>query len=111
MPFRACAEPGCPNPAVYRGRCRDHARATDRAIDRAGYHIYRTARWRRTRNRILAQHPICEQCDQQLAEHVHHIIDLADGGSPWAPENLQALCASCHSRQTRNRQQQEEVTR
>jgi 5-methylcytosine-specific restriction endonuclease McrA len=102
--MQVCAEPGCPEPVAYRGRCGAHARQRNQQIDRAGYRIYRTKRWRLTRNRVLAQHPICERCDQRLAEHVHHIVDLAAGGDAWAPSNLQALCARCHNRETRHRQ-------
>jgi 5-methylcytosine-specific restriction endonuclease McrA len=29
---------------------------------------------------------------------------LADGGDPWARENLAGLCASCHSKITRANQ-------
>jgi len=97
-----CAEPGCPQPAAYRGRCRAHARVSERGILRAGYHLYRTKRWRLTRERQLRDHPLCE-CGA-IAEHVHHRTDLAAGGAAFDPANLQSLCASCHSRETRQRQ-------
>ena len=100
MPIRVCLEPRCPNPATWRGRCRLHARTNDRSIKRAGYHIYRTAKWRHVRNRHLHQHPLCADCGT-IATDVHHITDLADGGQPYAPHNLQSLCHPCHSRRTR----------
>ena len=100
MPIRVCLDPRCPNPAHWRGRCQEHARTNDRNIRRAGYHIYRTKRWRTTRSRHLHNHPLCDHCGN-VAEDVHHRIDLADGGQPYAPANLQSLCHPCHSRLTR----------
>jgi 5-methylcytosine-specific restriction enzyme A len=105
MPTRLCAEPGCPNPAATRGRCPTHARTNDKAINRAGHHIYRTTRWQRLRRRVLFEQPICAGCDNELAVDVHHRVDIADGGNPWARSNLEALCKSCHSKLTRHHQQ------
>ena len=102
MPQKVCLEPGCPNPASYRGRCGEHATQRDRTIQRAGYHIYRTKRWRVVRDRQLFLHPLCD-CGR-IAQHVHHRIDLSDGGHPWAPSNLQSMCGSCHGKTTRRRQ-------
>lgn len=104
MPSRLCLEPTCPEPATFRGRCTTHQRDRQRQINRAGNRIYNTKRWRRTRERVLSEQPLC-QCGA-IAEHVHHITDLVDGGDPWNPDNLQALCAPCHSRITRQRQRQ-----
>jgi 5-methylcytosine-specific restriction enzyme A len=104
--IRPCLEPACPNPATYRGRCHQHARTRDRNTNRAGYHLYRTKRWRITRDRYLAEHPICE-CEHdcgQIATDVHHRTPLDAGGPPWDFSNLQALHHACHSRQTRREQ-------
>lgn len=66
-------------------------------------HLYRTARWRRLRERQLAEHPLCELClgceEVTEANTVHH----RDGGHKgdidkfWSGP-FQSLCASCHSR-------------
>ena len=103
MPIRVCASPRCPNPAVYRGRCSEHARSHDRTINRAGYHVYRTAKWRHTRNRYLHDNPLCAHCGD-IATDVHHITDLADGGNPYDFAGLQSLCHPCHSQHTRQSQ-------
>lgn len=103
MPIRLCLDPHCPQPAVYRGRCKTHARNRDREIGRVGYHIYRSKRWRITRDRYLADHPLCDICGH-IATDVHHRIDLGDGGLPWAFSNLQSLCKACHGHITRRRQ-------
>lgn len=70
------------------------------SASRRGY----DARWRRIRLMHLRQHPLCANPDQLPAHivpatDVDHIVPLADGGSS-APENLQSLCHSCHSRKT-----------
>jgi len=59
--------------------------------------------WKRIRDRYIAAHPLCEQCQSEgrlmLAQEVHHIRPLADGGT-HDENNLMALCKSCHSRIT-----------
>ena len=105
MPTRLCLQAGCPNESHYRGRCAEHARSNDRNIRRAGRRIYNTAKWRHTRERVLSEQPLCatEGCDT-ISTDVHHIVDLDDGGDPWARSNLEALCLACHSRITRSEQ-------
>jgi 5-methylcytosine-specific restriction endonuclease McrA len=51
----------------------------------------------------LARHPLCQYelpdgstCGA-IAAHVHHIIELTQGGDPRDPNNLQSVCASHHS--------------
>ena len=52
---------------------------------------------------FLRAHPLCEDCRAagraQVAEEVHHIVPLRDGGThEWS--NLMALCKTHHSRRT-----------
>lgn len=101
MPTRLCAEPGCPNPAAYRGRCATCARVNERRTERAGRHVYGTRRWVMLRRSVLFERPLCA-CGA-IATDVHHKHDIADGGDPWDPANLEALCHPCHSRITRRR--------
>lgn len=100
---RVCAEPGCH--ALIRAGARCPTHDTGRPVDTRPPAAHRgyNARWRRTRARHLRAHPDCEVCDQP-ATQVHHL----DGAGPLAPaghdpENLQALCHSCHSRITATR--------
>lgn len=100
-----CLEPGCPNLAERRGRCVDHARAYERTIGRAERGKYGSRRWRILRARYLSDHGVCEGCRRRVSEHVHHRVDIAvDPTRMYDPTNLEALCASCHSRETRRRQ-------
>lgn len=100
-----CIEPGCPI-TVTRGRCAAHTRAYERTIRRTDHRFYDTKRWELARERQLADHPLC-QCDnpscERIATQVHHIVDRADGGEPYHPDNLQSLTHACHSRITRAR--------
>ena len=60
-------------------------------------------RWRRLRRMVLAREPLCRVCGEKgmltPATQVDHIVPLADGGDN-AFENLQSLCATCHSQKT-----------
>jgi 5-methylcytosine-specific restriction protein A len=107
MPTRLCSNPTCAQPATYRGRCAVHSRANEQGIQRAGLKLYSTAKWQRTRRKALFLNPLCQAQDcERIAEDVHHITDLADGGDPYDLANLEALCHSCHSRHTRRVQQE-----
>jgi 5-methylcytosine-specific restriction protein A len=102
-PKKPCAQPGCPKLTSARF-CPAHAKR-----DAREYEQYRrdtdTRRrygraWKRIRDRYIAAHPLCEQCDAAgritPAQEVHHIVPLSDGGT-HAEDNLMALCTSCHS--------------
>jgi hypothetical protein len=106
MPTRLCnGDQGrCPDEAVYRGKCRKHSRENERTINRAGRELYRTTRWKRTREAYLFEHPLCECGCGALSTDVHHKTDLDAGGDPWSFTNLQALSHACHSRISRARQ-------
>ncbi|NOT00456.1 MAG: HNH endonuclease [Phycisphaerales bacterium] len=66
------------------------------------------ARWQRWRRLVLRERIWCadpfghHESDGRrlvIAEHVDHIVPLADGGANDA-SNLQCLCATCHARKT-----------
>ncbi len=54
--------------------------------------VMRRAKWR-------CQHPGCSVSypDRLFADH---IVELRDGGTPFDPENGQALCGAHHSKKT-----------
>jgi 5-methylcytosine-specific restriction protein A len=101
MPTRLCLTPRCPNPATYRGRCATHSTTHNRAThhNRA---LYNSKRWKRTRERVLYEQPLCP-CGA-IATDVDHITAIEAGGDPWARANLQGLCHPCHSTKTRREQ-------
>lgn len=49
---------------------------------------------------VLRREPLCRRCGHE-ASQVDHIRPIRQGGARLDPENLQALCHSCHSRKTR----------
>ena len=68
----------------------------------ARHEFYATSEWRRLRDWYRARHPLCEECQRQgrvaAADHVHHKVEISQGGEPLDVENLESLCRSCHSR-------------
>ena len=102
-PKRPCSHPGCPN--LTDGRfCEEHekqeaSRYEKYDRDPAVRRRYGRA-WKRIRDRYIAAHPLCEQCQKEgrmtPAQEVHHILPLSRGGT-HAEANLMALCTPCHS--------------
>lgn len=112
MPGSRCSEHGCTAMAEpgCKGRCKHH-----RPIgwyDRPSQHTLYVdeGRMRRIRKRLLAQHPVCECCEEARATEVDHIIPVAGGersdlpyppgwgmGSLYDDSNLQCLCHECHN--------------
>ena len=61
--------------------------------------------WQKYRKAYLAQHPLCVECMKHgryvPATDVDHIkAHRGDKDLFWDPDNLQALCHSCHSKKT-----------
>lgn len=106
MPFkpkRPCSHPSCPN--LTNGRfCEEHGKQEAKRYekyDRDPAVKKRYGRtWKRTRDRYITAHPLCEQCEKKgritLAEEVHHINPLSHGGTN-DESNLMSLCTPCHS--------------
>ena len=70
--------------------------------------------WRRARWAALRRdRGLCVRCLPGLtaAMSVHHIVHLADGGDPFALENLQSLCAKHHADAHGQREHRPAVTR
>jgi 5-methylcytosine-specific restriction protein A len=108
----ACGVFACPRPVTARGRCAIHNRALEqtRGLDsdrHRGAALYRSARWRRLRRRLLNARPLCECSDCHRnhrvlpATRVHHIRH--HGGDPdvfFDERNLQPVAERCHNRIT-----------
>jgi hypothetical protein len=96
MPKSLCLEPNCPEFAVYRGRCRGHARRNERdRKDPRARRVYDSKKWRLTRRRKLSMSPICERCGEELATEVHHVGGVLDDDT-FDLSRLESLCARCH---------------
>ena len=118
--FKLCAYPGCrravPLGEKYceahkqKGEAQDALSAKQRESRRLkfkgtsadrGYDY----RWRKLRNRFIAQHPHCAECLKRgvitMATDVDHIIPhRGDARLLYDEANLQSLCKSCHSKKT-----------
>jgi len=98
-PVRPCSQMGCPEYAEPRSsRCADHPREAWPDKDRERRSHY-TREARRAMNQYRRTHILCEQCGAPATD-IDHIINLASGGAPADPANLQALCKACHQRKT-----------
>jgi 5-methylcytosine-specific restriction protein A len=77
----------------------DARRANDPARQ-AALRIYKSSTWGRLRLMQLSEFPLCRICGE-LGAHIDHIVPLRAGGAAYDQTNLQTLCASCHSKKTR----------
>ena len=103
-----CAKPGCPE-SVSSGMCEGHQhqherkRSRRRRVDRAsGGPTYDDAAWRRFRLRVLRERGWrCEDCRARPLDtselHLHHIVELRDGGAKFDRANIVVCCRACHS--------------
>ncbi len=105
-PRRPCSHPGCPE--LVDGRfCETHAKQETRRYEKYDRDPAKRKRygrrWKRIRDRYIAAHPLCEQCEKldriTPAQEVHPIKPLSQGGT-HAEDNLMALCKPVHSRIT-----------
>ena len=107
MPYRSkkpCGYSGCPK-LTNKRYCPEHERAEAQRYekyDRDPNHGRNYgAGWRRTRERFLEEHPLCDMCLSEgkliPAVLVHHKVRITDGGAN-EDENLMPLCQECHSR-------------
>jgi 5-methylcytosine-specific restriction protein A len=111
MPTRLCLEPRCPNPATARGRCDEHRKEQERnrscvcrADAKERNRMYARKRWELTRRSKLFANPLCELEHPGclgIANEVHHMVAMEDGGAAYDLKNLISACKPCHSRETR----------
>ncbi|MBW2364615.1 MAG: HNH endonuclease [Deltaproteobacteria bacterium] len=99
-PPRPCNKYGCPKMVEKDGFCLDHWRPRWKQ-HKSGPKIHDTAVWKKVRAVKLRRDPVCE-CDDPhchlLADTVHHIIAVEDGGPPFDYDNLRSLFRDCHER-------------
>lgn len=103
-PLKPCRHPGCPR--VARGTyCQPHLAMRNAARPSAYARGYGGKGWLRVRKLVLVRDRYrCRACRALLGlrrrdAHVDHIVPIAQGGSS-SMDNLQTLCAACHSSKT-----------
>jgi 5-methylcytosine-specific restriction protein A len=102
MPWYQCPVGGCDGLARKPGRCEKHSKQQDKQHreDRHDDKRYNRARWINLRNAYKTSNPLCENCIiggiTKVADVVHHIIPVRDGGDWYRQDNLMSLCNACH---------------
>ena len=107
-PRKPCRHPGCPN-LVEAGRyCQEHKgnerqgqKQYDERRPKTAARGYDSKRWRKLRQMVLNNEPLCRTCQEQGLLVPATEVDHIDGdvrNMSW--DNLQPLCKSCHSRKT-----------
>lgn len=62
------------------------------------------SRYRKQREIILTENPICVVCNENPSEELDHIIPLDQSGDEDDESNLQAICKDCHEVKTAREQ-------
>jgi 5-methylcytosine-specific restriction endonuclease McrA len=86
-------------PCLDCGRLAERARCRICATTRERSNPYTTSAWRQLSLMVVQRDRQCVRCGSGFLLSAHHVIPRAEGG-PDAPENLVALCASCHGRES-----------
>lgn len=65
--------------------------------------IYQSEKWKGIKNAHLMQYPLCQICEKELAEDVHHISTFLVDNSidiekAFDPDNLMSVCKKCHGK-------------
>lgn len=78
--------------------------ADQRSAEAAAYRrLYKTSRWQRIREIVLAEQPLCRRCLRMDTVEEATVVHHKDGGHKgdedkfWAGP-FEALCKSCHDR-------------
>lgn len=76
---------------------------TKKRQDKASKRFYNSYAWISARLSHLRQYPLCEDCKKRgylvQATVVHHKVEVrVDWDKALDSDNMQSLCASCHSR-------------
>jgi 5-methylcytosine-specific restriction endonuclease McrA len=95
---KPCAVPGCPEPAVERGRCAAHQKKRRPKRTRPNYN---TAAHRKWAQLVKVRDPYCvdpydrHPNEQRLSQIADHIVPVREGGD-YSMENGRGVCWSCH---------------
>ena len=90
------------------GRCEKHGRQQKQAQAERRHNepFYNTMAWQRKRDAYRTREPLCERCIQhgrtRVADMVHHIIPISEGGSKTDWNNLMSICFECHGEEHRD---------
>lgn len=65
--------------------------------------VYQSEKWKGIKNAHLMQYPLCQICEKELAEDVHHIQSFMtnlgiDIEKAFDTSNLLSVCKKCHGK-------------
>lgn len=89
-----CGSPGCYERVVGRAYCVDH-----QPVAWSGGHGS-TRAWRKLRQEVLDEEPLCRDCEKAPSTEAGHIIPRAENG-PDERWNLKGQCRPCNMEQLR----------
>jgi hypothetical protein len=113
--MRYCRQSGCTGLALSGHYCPAHERNNSQTAKNAYRREpwYGRSSWDRVRVCKLHANPMCERCLTEPATQVHHRDDSWRMTRDWRSfidqQNLESLCAHCHSRETMERNQKRGV--
>ena len=62
-----------------------------------------SSEWRKLRNSVISEHPVCQRCGRVASRCVHHVTPVESGVNDvdmerlaYSRSNLVALCYQCH---------------
>lgn len=102
-PSRICLEPGCPRfGAPGKSMCAVHAAEQRKQNRSPNDAFYASKPWRMSRKTQLGAHPLCQYEEHgqpcgRIADSVHHIVPIEEGGPRRDPGNLMSVCRPHHS--------------
>jgi hypothetical protein len=82
--------------------CRTHASEQRRANRSVNNAFYASKAWRITRSHHLFERPLCEYVEGDttcgmIADSVHHILPIEEGGDSRSSANLLSVCRRHHT--------------
>lgn len=86
---KVCSAPRCP----HLQPCPDHGKV---AWEGSTRRKRLPSDWERRRRYVLQRDPICKACDNALSVIGDHVVPNDDHGY----DNLQGICANCHTEKT-----------
>lgn len=95
-------------PIINRLNRKDYSRNRNTEKRKLRMKVYQSKKWNDIKNAHLMQYPVCEICNKELAEDVHHIetflIDNSiDLDKAFDPDNLLSVCKTCHGKLHNNK--------
>jgi 5-methylcytosine-specific restriction endonuclease McrA len=86
-------------PCLDCGRLAQRSRCRICTTTRQRSNPYTTPEWRQLSFAVVQRDGACVRCGGGFMLAAHHVIPRAEGG-PDTPENLEALCVTCHGRES-----------